>query len=373
MSDPIYVSYLDVNFNNQPKKVVILEETTLGAALQDDGGVFSDLTSQSISKTTNDVPFFPVTEQVDDAFYIGSHAIFETITIEIFTSGVAGVVSWEYWNGSTWADLESVAGFNDGTVNLTAGVGNRIISFKAPGDWMTMVVDPEGLNIGPYYFIRARVTTVYSTNPIGSLVSLGNGVGNRPIKYMEWEGLFASDQSAISALVAAHGIGGTTLPLVNGLLSAKSFVTLANGTSFYDTYRGSIKTLGVNFELHPSIPSRSYVLPIHVTTDGDGIFSTNTIHIQGILTQFVYIPDAVDPLDTGADVDLVGLSSGIVIINNDNIGSGSFTRVPTQSGHVAAGTTTGGYYPFTINEQLVLSVVQGGVSKSGTFYLYVNN
>jgi hypothetical protein len=76
MSDPIYVSYLDVNFNNQPKKVVILEETTLGAALQDDGGVFSDLTSQSISKTTNDVPFFPVTEQVDDAFYIGSHAIF---------------------------------------------------------------------------------------------------------------------------------------------------------------------------------------------------------------------------------------------------------------------------------------------------------
>lgn len=149
----------------------------IAAALQDDGTVFTDYTLDARNRTspgdgtTNDVGLLPATPAVDDAFYFGGLNIFEQLLIHVTTAGATYVLTWEYWNGSTWSSLT----VTDGT-NSFQTTGWNTVDFTDPGDWDTTSVDSNG----PYYYIRARVTTGGGTGASAETMTLKKTIQYQP-------------------------------------------------------------------------------------------------------------------------------------------------------------------------------------------------
>lgn len=144
---------------------------------QDDGGVFTDDTTDANSAADGDVELFPAVSAVADAGYIGFAAQFSKVIVDrlLATQGVAGVTAYEYsQGGDTWAAL---AGVSDATAT-GGGFGNAVladgdaITFTVPSDWATDSIDGSA----QLYWIRFRVTTVYTTEPIVSQIFV-SGVG----------------------------------------------------------------------------------------------------------------------------------------------------------------------------------------------------
>lgn len=122
------------------------------AAIADDNGTFTDETTEANSSTTNDMtllPAVPVANQ--DSYLFGHTEQFGQLKINVSTAGTGGfTITWEYWNGSSWASL---SGVSDGT-NSFANSGLNTVSYTIPGDWATTTVNSQG----PFYYIRARYT-----------------------------------------------------------------------------------------------------------------------------------------------------------------------------------------------------------------------
>lgn len=125
--------------------------------VEDSPLTFVDETADFNSAGANDVLPFPATEAVSDYFAIGYASLFSRLRINIGTSGVGGVVAWEYWNGSAWAALT----VTDGTTSFTAATGLKDVTFSPPADWRTTSLNGSA----QLFYVRARVTTVYTTNP----------------------------------------------------------------------------------------------------------------------------------------------------------------------------------------------------------------
>jgi len=128
---------------------------------------------EAINEANNDsnetnVILFPATEALGDRFYIGYPVIFSRVNFNIAVNGVGGVVAWDYFNGTDFAPLTSVT---DGTTSFTAGTGSRILTFSPPEDWTANTINTEG----PYFHIRARITTVYTTNPEATQIQIEVG------------------------------------------------------------------------------------------------------------------------------------------------------------------------------------------------------
>ncbi len=133
-------------------------------------GTFVDLTDDLNDAGGADVEPFPATEAVGDVFYLGHIQTFDKVAFDIATQGVAGVVAWEYWNGSTWTALT----VTDGTSGFTAAPGSHDLTFTPPGDWATTQLN-SAINGRRLYYIRARLTTLYTTNPVLSQGVLDGG------------------------------------------------------------------------------------------------------------------------------------------------------------------------------------------------------
>lgn len=132
----------------------------------DDGGVFTNLTTAATNDTDADVAF-PSAEAINDAFYIGSSTPFGSLIVDRAgcTAGAAGVLAIEYWNGTTW---DTVKKRLDLTSNLTATVGdNQVIQWRIMPNWTTNTVNSQSA-----YWVRLRITTVYSTNPTVSRIRI---------------------------------------------------------------------------------------------------------------------------------------------------------------------------------------------------------
>lgn len=122
------------------------------------------------------------------------------------------------------------------------------------------------------------------------------------------------------------------------------------------------------------------LITVAIATDGDGDFSTVTPEAFGRLLQYRYVVDGTSPLATGTDIDIVGTTTGFVYVNQDNIGTSSFTKAPRQPTHDSAGVasetddTTGEPvedYMFIGGESLTVTIDEGGASKVGTLYLWI--
>jgi hypothetical protein len=118
----------------------------------DDGGLYVDESTPFNEDTADDVEVFPATPVNDDAFYVGSSAVFGRVDVNVTTDGDGTwTVDWEYWDGSAWTAISGItdptSGFNGG------GTGIQSITFDAPGDWAQNTVDSQLA-----YWIRAVVT-----------------------------------------------------------------------------------------------------------------------------------------------------------------------------------------------------------------------
>jgi hypothetical protein len=122
---------------------------------------FTDITAAATNSTTNDVIPFPATEAVDDYCAVGYSAPFGAIRIDNNggTLGVAGAIASEYWNGTAWKALPRQGG--NALANVSLGTGN-VRGWQVPADW---VYGQPDANLPAAYWIRFRVTTIYTTNP----------------------------------------------------------------------------------------------------------------------------------------------------------------------------------------------------------------
>lgn len=118
---------------------------------------------------------------------------------------------------------------------------------------------------------------------------------------------------------------------------------------------------------------------IPVVTNASGDFTGYTRVVKGEIRQVRYTPDGTTPLDTGADLDITGEISGIVIVNRDNIGTVAWDMAPRVATHDVAGVAS--LYAAAgepvedriavANERLKLVIAQGGNVRAGTFDIWV--
>lgn len=112
--------------------------------------------------------------------------------------------------------------------------------------------------------------------------------------------------------------------------------------------------------------------PISVTTDASGDAEATTDLLNGLLLKLHYIPDASNPLDTGADLTITNELEE-TLVTHANIGTSAFTRLYRQliaaAADGAASTTLYDHIP--VCEKLTLTIANGGDTLSGVFYLYL--
>ena len=118
--------------------------------------IYTDVTASASNSASADVS---MVTGVGDSIYFGKTAKFDSASWTLSTNGVNGVNAWEYWNGGTWTTLTFT------TSNNTNFQGSGYGVFTAPADWATTVVNGEST---PYYYVRARVTTLFTTSPVGT-------------------------------------------------------------------------------------------------------------------------------------------------------------------------------------------------------------
>jgi hypothetical protein len=134
---------------------------------RDDGGSFTNITTAATNDSTADVAW-RASEVVNDAMYIGHANPFNSLVVNraSCTAGVGGVFAIEYYNGTTWVAVPSRF---DQTSNFTSAVADRqVIQWRRPADGTTTTVNGQSA-----YWIRLRITTVWSTNPTVSRIYIG--------------------------------------------------------------------------------------------------------------------------------------------------------------------------------------------------------
>ena len=125
------------------------------------------------------------------------------------------------------------------------------------------------------------------------------------------------------------------------------------------------------------MPTQLVTIP--VTTDGAGNFSIKIWAPNAPrLRQYRYVPDGGTPLDTTADITLVCARSGFSYINQLNIGTTAFQKLPRAATHDETGAASlyaAAGEPVedamaTGPGELTFTVAQGGATKAGTFYFW---
>jgi hypothetical protein len=139
--------------------ITLAADQAVDAAISDDGGVFTDETTDANEATADDVVLIPASPANDDAFYIGDSAVFSRAKINVSTAATDGTITWEYYNGSTWATLT----VTDGTSGFQTA-GSNEVTWIPPSDWATTTVNSQG----PFYYVRARVSAAGTTTALAA-------------------------------------------------------------------------------------------------------------------------------------------------------------------------------------------------------------
>jgi hypothetical protein len=140
-------------------------------AVQRDGLVYTDYTTEAQSSATNDLPLLAAAPAVDDSWLFACDNPCRIFNQEIDTAGVGTwTITYEYWNGSDWIAFSNV---DDRTVGYTE-VGLNATTWDMPSDWATQTV--TGTSVSSYWG-RGRVSafTSMATQPLGSRQRYENG------------------------------------------------------------------------------------------------------------------------------------------------------------------------------------------------------
>lgn len=177
-----------------PQNVIVLARNSgIVAAAQLDIGAFTDYTDDARDKTgTNDVTLVRASPVAGDAFYIAGKNQFGGIDIDVTVAGTTYVLTWEYWNGA-WTALTVTD-----PSNSFKSVGWWSITFTPPSNWATTTVN----GLGPFYYVRARITTGGGTTAQAEEISLF-----RTTKYYPFRGT--------GEIVAGSGLTSTAVWIVD--------------------------------------------------------------------------------------------------------------------------------------------------------------
>jgi hypothetical protein len=149
------VAVADIRANGQFDQVWQVDDTPTD-------NVFVDQTSAANDDTDADFTPFPTTEANSDYVAFGLTEKFAQISFDYAngTAGVGGVVAWEYWDGSAWTAL---GGVTDNTTSFTVAAADGLsVTWTVPTDWAERTINSSA----SLYFVRAKITSTYSTNPI---------------------------------------------------------------------------------------------------------------------------------------------------------------------------------------------------------------
>ncbi len=142
--------------------VTVVVDAALAAAVAEDGGVFTDETTEANEATADDMTLFPATPAAGvDRYNFGFATQANDFELDVSTAGTGTyTVVWEYWNGTAWAALAGVV--DDTTGFKTAGREN--VSWTVPSDWALSKID----GLGPFYYIRAEIHAgTVTITPVG--------------------------------------------------------------------------------------------------------------------------------------------------------------------------------------------------------------
>lgn len=143
------------------------------AAIAEDGGVFTDETTEANEATANDMTLFPAVPVAGvDRYNIGSSVKFGRLALNVSTVGTGTyTVVFEYFNGSIFTPLSGVV---DGTGNFK-NAGLNQITFTIPDDWATTTINSQG----PFFYIRAEIQTgTVTAVPLGQQAFLSGSAAN---------------------------------------------------------------------------------------------------------------------------------------------------------------------------------------------------
>ena len=115
------------------------------------------------------------------------------------------------------------------------------------------------------------------------------------------------------------------------------------------------------------------IIQFDITTTAGGAELLASPLVEGCLLHARYVANT---MDTGADLDVTGVITGVVLVNIDNAGTSDITRVIRTATHDETGAAS--LYAaagepvealICVKEELKLVVAQGGATKLGTLYL----
>lgn len=187
---------------------------------------YANETVDAKMETLSDVAFQGA---AGDIWYHGSpNYKYAGIKWILSTAGVGGVAAWEYSKeGGAWGALSMTP--VQGDVNLLSLVNH--LTFTAPTDWSKQPVNGIAA-----YWVRARVTTLYTTIPIGTSCQL-TGTADLVI------GANSNDGKKVQ-VVLSGGRNGTTYAL-------KCLVRLTTGSPPAELERSGLLTV---YDLHQQAP-----------------------------------------------------------------------------------------------------------------------
>jgi hypothetical protein len=133
-----------------------------------DGSSYANLavTAAEAGYTAN-YQLFPDTPVAGDAVFFGGAVPFAQLGIDMSATvcvyDAAGVVGWDYWNGSAWSDLDaSIVSDGSGSTGTTGDYfaeQDGVLTFIPPQDWAASTIDSQSA-----YWIRASIETGKAAN-----------------------------------------------------------------------------------------------------------------------------------------------------------------------------------------------------------------
>lgn len=164
---------VDLKAEGDPAEIgaIAAVEITVGGSVDVSaaaGAQFTNDTADLQSAAVGDGVIIPATEAVGDYFLIGTEKPPIAASIDIGTAGTDGAGEWEYLaSDGVWRALPNLI---DGTNDFKALAGIVKMSWALPDDWAPVehsevTATLGGVPVGRYY-LRFRVTTVYTINPV---------------------------------------------------------------------------------------------------------------------------------------------------------------------------------------------------------------
>lgn len=228
---------------------------------RDAGGTFTDFTSACNDATASDTTF---PTAVGHHMYFGGSDKFQAIIVNVATAGVAGVLAWEYYDGSSWVST-GVTGSN-----LTA-TGQVLITLTPTA---VTAMAQTTINSQTFYWLRARVTTLYST----AIVLTQGRKGGRTATYVI--GSISADNGTNPYTDGTLNNGSSTATTLAGFeLQFGAALDLDTGI-IYSTFRAGLRR---DLDIDPAFPMPiSNPGGLQVTfADGSNLYKSYIVHARG--------------------------------------------------------------------------------------------